>query len=236
MPTSLKFRQKGKSARETNKNALLLISLVVIIINGALSYMSSDNIDPVTYEVITNDYAIYFSILSLLISTHLSYGLYSASLKSVRHQSVEFSEILCGFKKYGKILLAGILMSVYVLLWSLLLVIPGIIAAYKYSMTLPILMDNPDMSANEAITASKNLMDGHKWQLFCLHFSFIGWFILGALTAGILYIWILPHLTCSEMAFYEHINKPYSDRRPQVIGIKPEDKSQEPTDSWGEPL
>ena len=84
-------------------------------------------------------------------------------------------------------------------------VIPGIIAVYKYSMAPYILMDHPEMTGGEAITASKNLMKGKKWKLFCVEFSFIGWCLLGALTFGIAYIWIGPYMQATMAAFYEDI-------------------------------
>ncbi|MBP5599690.1 MAG: DUF975 family protein, partial [Lachnospiraceae bacterium] len=112
-----------------------------------------------------------------------------------------------GFKKPGFSATIGlnVKMAIFILLWTLLFYIPGIIAVFKYSMAPYILMDHPEMTGGEAITASKNLMKGKKWKLFCVEFSFIGWCLLGALTFGIAYIWIGPYMQATVAAFYEDI-------------------------------
>ena len=84
----------------------------------------------------------------------------------------------------------------------LLLIVPGIIAAISYSMAFFIQRDNPDMKAMEAIDASKKMMYGYKWKYFCLGLRFLGWFILGILSCGIGFLWILPYLYISTAKFY----------------------------------
>ena len=103
---------------------------------------------------------------------------------------------------------ASFLQALYVLLWTLLLVIPGIIAALRYSMTNYILAENPEMKAGEAIDASKELMDGNKWRLFCLGFSFIGWEILAACVPVIGVLVLLPYTSAANAAFYRDITRP----------------------------
>ena len=71
--------------------------------------------------------------------------------------------------------------SLYVALWTLLLVIPGIVKSYSYAMTPYIMAEHPSLTANEAITESRRIMQGNKWRLFCLDFSFLGWELLCAL-------------------------------------------------------
>lgn len=101
---------------------------------------------------------------------------------------------------------AKLLQSVYVLLWSLLLIIPGIIATYSYAMTEFILAEHPDLTASEAIAQSKEMMSGNRWRLFCLHFSFIGWDILSSLTLGIGNLWLRPYKQAANAAFYREIS------------------------------
>ena len=91
------------------------------------------------------------------------------------------------------------------MLWSLLLVIPGIIASYSYAMAPYILYENPGMRPTAAIKASKELMRGNKWRLFCLQFSFIGWALLCALTAGIGNLWLHPYQETAQASFYRQI-------------------------------
>ncbi len=98
-----------------------------------------------------------------------------------------------------------LLRILYVSLWSLLFIIPGIVAFYSYSMTDYILAENPSLTASQAINKSKSMMSGNKWRLFCLHFSFIGWDILASLSFGIGYLWLTPYKQAAIAAFYRDI-------------------------------
>ena len=106
------------------------------------------------------------------------------------------------FSYFGNAVSLRLLMFVKTLLWTLLFVIPGIIAAYRYSMAPYIMAENPDMSASSAIEESKYLMTNNKWRLFCLQLSFIGWYILAGLTAGIGGIFLAPYVKAAYTAFY----------------------------------
>lgn len=106
----------------------------------------------------------------------------------------ETGALFAPFKQYARTVGAVLLVFVYTLLWTLLLVIPGIIKAYSYSMTFYILRENPEMTAGDAITASQKMMDGHKMDLFLLSLSFIGWAILASITFGIGYLWLIPYI------------------------------------------
>jgi len=97
------------------------------------------------------------------------------------------------------------LMFIFVFLWSLLFLIPGIIKAYSYAMTPYILKDYPELSANQAINLSRKMMKGHKLDLFILQLSFIGWWILTLFTAGIGTLWLMPYMMTAQAAFYQDI-------------------------------
>jgi len=112
--------------------------------------------------------------------------------------------------------LLSLLTSIYIFLWSLLFIIPGIVATFKYAMAPFILLENPDMKPGEAITASKEMMDGHKARLFCLDFSFIGWAFLSVLTMGIGGLWLSPYMNASYAAFYRNLSP-----RPTIIDAEP---------------
>ena len=103
-----------------------------------------------------------------------------------------------------------LLTGIFVFLWSLLLVIPGIIKLFSYSMTKYILEEYPELSASEAIDRSRAMMRGHKFDLFWLYLSFIGWAILCVLTAGIGYLWLVPYMETAETAFYEDVKADYA--------------------------
>ena len=110
-----------------------------------------------------------------------------------------------GFKNYLHNVWGYFLMMVFVLLWSLLLFIPGIIMAFAYAMTPYILVENPEMKAIDAIRKSRSMMKGHKFDLFYLELSFIGWILLCILTLGIGLLWLLPYMETSIAAFYNDL-------------------------------
>ena len=115
-----------------------------------------------------------------------------------------FSDSFSGFgKKWVTMFLEGL----YVCLWSLLFVIPGIVKSYAYAMTPYILLDNPELGANEAITKSKEMMKGYKWKLFCLDLSFIGWYLLTAITFGLAMLYAAPLMNAARAQFYEELKK-----------------------------
>ena len=99
------------------------------------------------------------------------------------------------------------LVGLYTLLWSLLLIIPGLIKSYSYAMTPYIMAEKPDMSVNDAITKSRQIMNGHKWQLFCLDLSFTGWMLLSMVTLGLGLIYVWPYYNAARAAFYREIKK-----------------------------
>ena len=117
----------------------------------------------------------------------------------------QFGTIGWGFKNDYMRNVGGIfLRDLYIGLWSLLFVIPGIVKTYSYRMTPYILAARPELSANEAITESRRMMDGHKWDMFVLDLSFIGWHILGVLTAGILEVfYVVPYKSSTNATLYE---------------------------------
>ena len=95
-----------------------------------------------------------------------------------------------------------IFIGFFVFLWSLLFIVPGIIAAYRYSMASYIMAEHPEVGIREAVNMSKQMMAGHKSRLFWLGWSFFGWMLLTALTFGIGSLWLAPYMSAAEAAFY----------------------------------
>jgi uncharacterized membrane protein len=133
----------------------------------------------------------------------LGYSIFLLSYS--RGENAELSQLFKGFNWFGKSLGAYLLMTIYVFLWSLLLIIPGIVAAFKYAMTFFILADDPTLSADMALKKSKEMMYGYKWKLFFLGLRFIGWFLLCILTLGIGFLWLIPYINVSYAKFYEDL-------------------------------
>ena len=110
-----------------------------------------------------------------------------------------------GFKPYWRSVWAYLFRGILITLWSLLLVIPGIIKSLSYAMTMYIVKDHPELTVNEAIDLSKDMMYGHKYDLFYLYISFIGWYLLSILTLGIGTFWLMPYIETAKASFYEDV-------------------------------
>lgn len=129
-------------------------------------------------------------------------------LKQYNKESFDIKDLFSQFNRFAQGFLQHFLRSLYVILWSLLLVIPGIVKSYSYAMTPFIMAENPDMTANEAITASRELMDGHKGELFVLELTFFGWILLNILTLGIGSLALNPYMNAARAAFYKDLTAP----------------------------
>ena len=124
-----------------------------------------------------------------------------------RRQEPRIAQVFEGFNRFLPSLVAYLLMSLFILLWSLLLLIPGIIAYLSYSQTFFILADNPQMEGREALRRSKILMKGNRVKLFFLFCRFFGWFVLGIVSAGIGFLWIMPYLGTTLGRFYDDLQR-----------------------------
>jgi uncharacterized membrane protein len=144
-------------------------------------------------------------IASLLISGPFAIGLAFFSLSISRNQDAKLEQIFQGFKNFGTALGAYVLTSLFIFLWTLLLIIPGIIAAISYSMTFYILADDNSIGAMDAMDKSKKMMDGYKWKSFCLGLRFFGWTLLCILTLGIGFLWLIPYAHVSMAKFYDDV-------------------------------
>ena len=129
------------------------------------------------------------------------------------HREFQLNDLFSKFDYFGAGFCQNFLRGLYVFLWSLLFVIPGIVAQYRYAMTPFIMAEHPELTASEAIAASKKMMDGNKWALFCLDFSFFGWALLSALTLNIGNLWLNPYLNAAYAAFYRRVSvsDPYNE-------------------------
>ena len=145
------------------------------------------------------------SVIGLFIAGPMLVGISMFSLSLSRGENARLEQIFEGFKNYGTVLGAYLLMVVLILLWMLLLIIPGIIAAIAYSQTFYILAEDDAISSMDALKKSKEMMDGYKWKYFCLGLRFIGWALLCILTLGIGFLWLSPYIQISYAKFYEDI-------------------------------
>jgi uncharacterized membrane protein len=161
----------------------------------------------VLYSIITGSTGAAGGIITLIVGGPLELGLAGYFLMITRQHSPQMEHLFKGFRNFERALVFYIVRTVFIVLWSLLFIIPGIIAALRYSMAAYILYDNPEISGMEALERSKEMMDGRKGKLFGLYLSFIGWAILCIFTLGIGFLWLYPYIKASEANFYEEVKK-----------------------------
>lgn len=144
-------------------------------------------------------------LASLIITGPLVLGIAIFALSISRNQNAELVQLFKGFENFGNSLAAYLLMVVFIFLWMLLLIVPGIIAAISYAMTFFIIADDPSIGPMDAIDKSKKMMYGYKWKYFCLIFRFFGWFLLCLLSLGIGFLWLAPYVQVTIAKFYDDI-------------------------------
>lgn len=214
MKTRQEIKAIGKEQFKLNYWNCVLVLLLVSAVLGALAWiangqevmkMVNGNPGQVTISVRANA----ASLLNLLLAGPLMIGLKSFFTKNVQGDrddltvTTPFSE---AFRNYPRKLGGSLWMGLFVFLWSLLLLIPGIIKGISYSMTQYILADCPNVKARDALKLSMRMMHGHKWEAFVLSLSFIGWLILSLLTLGILSVFYVgPYMDSSFAAYYLEI-------------------------------
>ena len=146
------------------------------------------------------------SILTLIIGGPFALGAAIFSLSISRGKEARLEQIFQGFNRFSTSFVAYLLMVLYVLLWALLFIVPGIIAALSYSMTFYILADDPLINPQDALKKSKSMMDGYKLKLFYLCLRFFLLALLCILTLGIGFLWLIPYVHITTAKFYDDIN------------------------------
>jgi uncharacterized membrane protein len=203
----------------------ILAGFLAALLGGLVSSSGGGNIDLdqqeiarlpdvlKTYLLIAASIGAVMGTITLIVGGTVELGYSKFLLKMHDGEDAKVEDLFSQFHRFGDGFCQRLLRALFVALWSLLFVIPGIVASLKYAMTPFILAENPGMTASEAITASKELMDGHKADLFFLQLSFIGWAILNVFTLGIGSLWLVPYINASYAAFYRSI----CNRRDNVV-------------------
>lgn len=193
--TGSSFNYSNSSWREkiNNSNFEVLIPFLPFII-GMLSFL-----------------AIY-AIVTFFIGGAVTLGYCRFNKNLIDNTNPQFADLFSSFSNFWNAFLMRLLIAIYTALWTLLFIIPGIIAAFRYAMTPYILEEHPEMGVNEAIRASSDMMYGNKARLFCLEISFIGWAILCLFTLGIGFLWLIPYENAAKAAFYYEISGKFANR------------------------
>ena len=214
MQLNSELRAQARERLEGQWGTFVLMTFLMLVIQtilqipgyigSLLEILSPENVlASLSFSNISN-------ILSLL-ALPLSWGLTVSLLRNHREESVDLENLFDGFRggRYTRVFCALFLVNLFTFLWTLLLIIPGIMKAFSYALTPYIIMDESELTARQAITRSCEIMEGRRWKLFCLYLSFIGWGILSLLTFGIGFLWLAPYMNASIAAFYEDARTEY---------------------------
>lgn len=207
-------------------SVLLVVGIIESLANSLPQWIFGDrlsnisdiiagNPDNIPKEISSNVFGWYYvlNVLITIVLIPLNIGVAQNVLAWSRGEDVNKWKVLFGgfnsakifFKQVGVVVLNTILCA----LWAILLIVPGIIKGLAYSMYPYVLRDEPDLSVWQTLKKSEAIMKGYKGKLFLMYLSFVGWFILGAFTFGILYIWLTPYIMTSTVKFYDDVRRAY---------------------------
>ena len=207
----MKMKRRSLDALKGNwgKAILLtvLISIITVLIPTAMDIQRSGGVEPWVNEEAPGSL---FSFVYEIVLMPFYVGVSWFYISLVRKEKAQIRDI---FKIYQdgrltlKLIWTYIVMIFFILLWTLLLIVPGIIKSISYSQTLYILRDHPEYSATQAITESRRLMDGYKWKYVLFLLSFIGWFLLTAVTFGLAWFFVGPYFSAAQAVFYDELKE-----------------------------
>jgi len=213
-PNRVEIKNEAKKLLKGNVWKVLKPLAVIFVLSFVVSFV----LESFFTVNITNEQGVAISYYTLpgniiniiysVVSVLLSFGTTRYVLRFVRGEKIDFKEdVLYYFKNNALFcVLLSFVVGVFTLLWGLLLLIPGIVAAMSYSMTMPLVVDG-SKNIMPTIKKSKEMMNGHKMDYFVFILSFLGWMLLGVITLGLAFIWVLPYMNIAEMLYYEKIKE-----------------------------
>ena len=197
------FKQNARNSLKGKWGTAILASLIASLLgsNGSINFdFNLNESESFSWGALIT--GILFFCLGIIIDA----GYKKFNLDLIDGMKCEIGTLFTYFKHWKNLILTKLLSTLHIFLWSLLFIIPGIIATYKYAMVPYILAEHPEMRPREALEMSEEMMRGNKWRLFCLYFSFIGWHLLCLLSVGIGYIWLIPYINASVADFYREVS------------------------------
>lgn len=204
------LKDKARLLLKGNWGTAIIIFIIVIVVNILINFIGGKVSSIQTFFINFST----TSILSILIAP-LKFGVDSTFLNLVRGKEFKIESIFDPFKTvFIKSILASLLQWLYIMLWSLLFIIPGIIMGIAYSQITYILKDQPELSITELLALSKKMMSGYKWKYFTLMLGFIGLAFLCILTLGIGFLWLSPYISATTAKFYNDLRETYCEENP----------------------
>ena len=236
----VELKLRAKDAMKKAAPNIFLVAFVCLLLTNAPTFVTegptirlmlkADSLEEMMYIYenggVSGGFLLSLATLAMSIFLNLvTCGWQLYTLRASREEETGGLETLFAcFQQFWRFFSAILLMGLFTALWTMLFVIPGIVAIYAYSQTIYIMLDHPEMSAMEAIAASKQMMRGHKAELLVLELSFIGWAIVAGFTFGILLIWLEPYMQVSRANFYNAVSnwQPYVAPEPDVTAAPEE--------------
>ena len=224
--TSSKLKAEARELIRANAPKIILVGLIYIIATTIISQLqirlpapigiySQLAVGEITHEQFLNSFNQYGILLAFLLGIMLptiSIGYNSYCLKMVRTQDGDYKDLLTGFTMFLKVISLSIVTTVLIMLWSLLFIIPGVVAHYRYRLAYYILLDDPSKGVMQCISESKRLMHGKKVDLFLIDLSFVGWLILSDLILifiipifPIVSVWLTPYYGLTQASYYNKV-------------------------------
>ena len=221
MPARREMKKEARELIRTTKPHPCFTGLVFVLIIWLISYLTAKiNGGPIELDMkelyagnINSAFRLHMyepNFLSSLlvtafqfITTILGFGFTAYAVKVSRKRPADIGTLFDGFAMFFRVIWMYIIIAVYVFLWSLLFIIPGFVASYKYAMAPYLLIDHPEWRAIDCIRESKRIMKGHKAELFVLDISFIGWYILSLIRP--LQVYIQPFSRITHAIYYNNL-------------------------------
>lgn len=209
MMTNNEYKQAAKSALRGNWTRAVVASIVylltILLIAGIFGLHSKEDVSAITAAFLGLELA--SVVAQVFIQNPLDMG-YANAFRELYQRGdgqIVSNMFRIPLKNYLHVVWTIVWMNIKISLWTLLLVVPGIIKSFAYAMTPFIIAEHPELSADEATHQSSMMMQGHKFDYFYLLLTFIGWFFLALLTAGIGFFWLMPYIKTTCAAFYNDL-------------------------------
>ncbi len=196
------LKAKAKEQIKGNIGTLFVMMLIVGLVGGLLNLIPGIG-----------------TIASLLLTPAFSISIVRAYLTLTKGGTIAIGDVFSGFDDFWSAFKVTFFMGLFTFLWALLFYIPGIVKGISYSMAPYILAENKGKAALECINESKAMTNGHKMDLFVLGLSFIGWFLLGVITLGIAYIWIVPYMSATFANAYNSLKPVVAEEAVEVESV-----------------
>lgn len=221
------LKSRGKQAFRANYWQSVAVSFVMAIFAGGTASAASNRVQSTTSEVtvegagVSPEQAAFLAavVLGVIFTVGIVGSIVHAPLanpievggrrffeKNANDPTTQFNTMFEGFQDYGRVLVTMLIRDVFILLWTLLLIIPGAMKAYSYRLVPYLVKDRPELSPMEVLAESEALMRGNRWQAFVMDLSFLGWLLLGVVTLNLGNIfWTNPYMNATDAALYQEL-------------------------------